>query len=201
MSIEKTPSAISLLLLGALRGLVSITEDLSKKGTDVNASDGEYGSALQAASICGHNILVQMLLEKEQTATCEAGGMAAHCKPPLLMATRPCANTSRQRSRCHMSDRDYGSALQAASIGGHEAVVQKRLDKGADVNAPGGEYGNALQAASYHVNRLIVQLLLEKGPDINTSSGEHGSALQLASSCDYKSVVQLLLDQGADVHV
>ncbi|OAL01666.1 hypothetical protein IQ06DRAFT_246464, partial [Phaeosphaeriaceae sp. SRC1lsM3a] len=42
----------------------------------------------------------------------------------------------------------YGNALQAASSGGHEAVVRLLLDAGADVNAQGGHYGNALQAAS-----------------------------------------------------
>ncbi|KAG9240039.1 hypothetical protein BJ878DRAFT_469094 [Calycina marina] len=43
----------------------------------------------------------------------------------------------------------YGNALQAASLGGHEAVAALLLEKGADVNAQnGGIYGNALQAAS-----------------------------------------------------
>lgn len=39
---------------------------------------------------------------------------------------------------------EYRNALQAASIHGHEKVVQILLDKGADVNAQGGWYGNAL---------------------------------------------------------
>ena len=38
----------------------------------------------------------------------------------------------------------YGSALQAASNGGHEAVVALLLEKGADVNTQGGAYSNAL---------------------------------------------------------
>ena len=42
----------------------------------------------------------------------------------------------------------YGNALQAASQGGYDQVVQMLLAKGADVNAQGGEYSNALQAAS-----------------------------------------------------
>lgn len=40
-----------------------------------------------------------------------------------------------------------GNALQAASYGGHEKVVQMLLDRGADVNAQGGASGNALQGA------------------------------------------------------
>jgi hypothetical protein len=42
----------------------------------------------------------------------------------------------------------YGNGLQAAIIGGHEAIVSMLLEKGADANAQGGEYGNALRAAS-----------------------------------------------------
>jgi ankyrin repeat protein len=38
----------------------------------------------------------------------------------------------------------YSNALQAASEGGHEAIVKLLLKKGVNVNAQGGEFGNAL---------------------------------------------------------
>jgi Ankyrin repeats (many copies) len=55
----------------------------------------------------------------------------------------------------------YGNALQAASYGGHDQVVQRLLEAGADVNAQGGGgfYGNALQAASYGGHDQVVQRL------------------------------------------
>ena len=37
------------------------------------------------------------------------------------------------------------------------------LEKGADVNAQGGDYGNALQAASAGGYDKVVQMLLENG--------------------------------------
>ncbi|KAL9077024.1 MAG: hypothetical protein Q9161_000657 [Pseudevernia consocians] len=43
----------------------------------------------------------------------------------------------------------YLHALQAASVAGHERIVQMLLDKGADINVQGGEHGTALQAAVY----------------------------------------------------
>jgi ankyrin repeat protein len=57
----------------------------------------------------------------------------------------------------------YGNALQAASAGGHEKVVQLLLEGGAKVNAQGGLCGNALQVASAGGHEKVVQLLLEKG--------------------------------------
>ena len=42
----------------------------------------------------------------------------------------------------------YRNALQAASQGGHEAIVRLLLQSGADVDAQGGLYGNALPEAS-----------------------------------------------------
>jgi hypothetical protein len=61
----------------------------------------------------------------------------------------------------------YGNALQAASSGGHDKIVELLLSKGADVNAQGGEYGNALQAALSRGHDKIVELLLSKGANLN----------------------------------
>lgn len=63
--------------------------------------------------------------------------------------------------------RECGTALQAASEGGHEKVVQILCEKGADVNAQGGFYSNALQAASGWGHEKVVQMLefyWTKGP-------------------------------------
>ena len=55
------------------------------------------------------------------------------------------------------------------------------LEKGADINAQGGQYVNALQAALFHGHEVIVKLLLEKGADVNAQGGLYGNALQAAS--------------------
>ena len=93
----------------------------------------------------------------------------------------------------------FGNALQAASSGGHEKVVQMLLDKRADVNAQGGYYGNALQAASSGGYDKVVTMLLDKGADANEQGGYYGNALQAASSGGHNKVVTMLLDKGADV--
>ena len=98
----------------------------------------------------------------------------------------------------------YGSdcvlAIYAASLGGHQDIVQILLDQGADVDVEGGEYSNALQAASLEGHQEIVQILLDKGADINAQGGYYGNALQAASSGGHQEIVRMLLDKGADVN-
>jgi len=65
----------------------------------------------------------------------------------------------------------YSNALQDASLKGDRGVVELLLERGADVNAQGGEYGNALQAASVWGDREVVELLLDKGADVNAQGG------------------------------
>ncbi|OCK92309.1 ankyrin, partial [Cenococcum geophilum 1.58] len=57
--------------------------------------------------------------------------------------------------------------LLLSAENGHSNMVKLLVDKGADVNAQGGERGNALQAALDRGHEQIVKLLLDKGADVN----------------------------------
>jgi ankyrin repeat protein len=76
----------------------------------------------------------------------------------------------------------YGNALQAASSGGYDAIIQRLLEAGANVNAQGGYYGDTLYAASIGGRNAIVKRLLEAGADVNAQGGEYGNALQAKMS-------------------
>lgn len=78
---------------------------------------------------------------------------------------------------------------------GYGQIAKLLLDKGADVNALGGEHGHALQAASESGREQIVKLLLDKGADVNADGGNR-SPLCVASESGHEQVVRLLLDTG-----
>ena len=117
--------------------------------------------------------------------------------------------TTFQRWTClHQADRSWadspgaprGSRLYYACLNRLRVPARDLIDKGADVNAQGGEYGNALQAASQGGHQEIVKLLLNNGADFNAQGGEYGNALQAASRGGHQEIVKLLLNNGADVN-
>ncbi|KAJ6491214.1 hypothetical protein DFH09DRAFT_1003435, partial [Mycena vulgaris] len=81
-----------------------------------------------------------------------------------------------------------------------EMLLSILLEKGADVNAAGGEYGSSLQAAAAGGHTEIVSILLEKAADINAAGGEYGSSLQAAAYGGHTEIVSILLEKGADVN-
>jgi ankyrin repeat protein len=102
----------------------------------------------------------------------------------------------------HMIFEDPRTSIQLviASFFGHDTVVKLLLDKGADVNAQGGEYSNALYAASFRGHEQVVKMLLDKGAEVNAQGGLCSNALQAASLKGNEQVVKMLLDKGADVN-
>ena len=96
--------------------------------------------------------------------------------------------------------KSIASPLYYASLTGLIEPVRMLLEKGADVNAQGGDKGNALQAASANGHDQIVQQLLEKGADVNAQDGLYSNALQAASLRGHDQIVQQLLEKGADAN-
>src|SRR5439155_994518 len=112
----------------------------------------------------------------------------------LTDSQRPTANMVKHV--VNMQGGKLGTALQAASYGGHEKTIELLFSKGDNVNMQGGRHGNALQAASNGGHEKVVELLLSKGADINIQYDYYGTALQAASYKGHEKIIELLLSKG-----
>ena len=90
--------------------------------------------------------------------------------------------------------------LHWAAYCGYERVVQRLLEKGADI-AGKGRYGRtALSRAAIKGHEAVVELLLEKGADVESKDILYGQTpLLCAAKKGHEAVVKLLLEKGADV--
>lgn len=108
----------------------------------------------------------------------------------------------------HEADRNWdtdlgpprGSRLYYTCFAGLEAAARGLIDKGAEIDIPGGNFGNALQAASERDHQGIVKLLLDKGANVNMRGGHYRYTLLAASEKGHQDIVKLLLDKGADIN-
>ncbi|KAF9050900.1 ankyrin repeat-containing domain protein [Rhodocollybia butyracea] len=196
----RSPAAEPLYWAATL-GLVKSVDLFLRKGVDVNAQGGYYGSALRAAVITENKSIVQLLLSNgaEMNAQWEGFGNALQAAAKggnqaivkLLLETGADVNAPGPSN---------GTALQQAVTHNHEAIVRLLLEKGAEVNAQSGQYGNALQAAAILGSETIFNLLLKNGAEVNAQGGRHGSALQGAAVNGNKTIINILLEKGAEVN-
>ena len=192
----------SAALVGAAKsGHVKIVRLLMDKGVDVNATDGQYETALMAAAALRGNVeCMQLLLDRGADVNALGGKYGTALQATAHRGNVKCIQLLLDRGAdVNALGGEYGTALQAAACGGHFGFIQLLLDQGADVNAQGGQYGTALQAAVFG-NVECIQLLLDQGADVNALGGKYGTALQAAASHGSVVYIQLLLDRGADIN-
>lgn len=94
----------------------------------------------------------------------------------------------------------FGTALQAASYGGHESLVRLLLENGADFATKNIFGWTALHQASESGHTALVRLLLDKDANIAAKNELGWTALHRGAWNGHLDVVRLLLDRMADVN-
>ena len=187
--------------VASLVGLVDVVEEFLTEGADVNAQDGYYGSALQAASSRCHYQVVQVLLENGADINAQGGsyGGALHAAVSVPHY-RMVQMLLEKGADVNPHVREYNNPLQEAADLGYHEIVQLLLEKGADIDAPASYGGNALQLAAFWGHCQVVELLLDKGANVNAQAGHYDTAIQAAAWSGKLQAVQILLERGADIN-
>ncbi|EQB52672.1 hypothetical protein CGLO_07683 [Colletotrichum gloeosporioides Cg-14] len=174
-------------------GHVEVVRLLIDRRVPVDASSSIYGSALIAASSKGHEKVINALLDEGANPN----NIGSHEDPKKSEVPQNFAKLWSPADENGNNPAMYGNALQAACHEGREDTAWLLINRGADVNAPGGCYGSALAATSYGGKASIVQLLLESGASANSPGGIHGNALLSACRRGREDIVRILINNGA----
>ncbi|KAH6688879.1 Pfs, NACHT and ankyrin domain protein [Plectosphaerella plurivora] len=168
---------------------------------DVNATCGQYGNALQAASVQGHVEAVKLLLRKKANVNATGGQFGNALQAASYSGHRELvALLLREGAAVNAQGGSHDNALGAAMSREHVEIAKLLVSKGASIDAPSTEWGNSLQAASSAGCTELVEYFLECGANVNARGGFLGSVLQAAAHGGHAEIVKLLLQNGADVN-
>ena len=118
-----------------------IVKVLLENGAEVNAIGGEYGNALQAASLRGDEVIVELLLENGAKVNAEGGRFGNALQAASFGGTDAIVKLLLENgAEVNAKGGHYGNALQVALQEGYEAIVKLLLENGAELNSEGGQY-------------------------------------------------------------
>ncbi|KAJ6190216.1 hypothetical protein N7519_000237 [Penicillium mononematosum] len=193
------------LQAASLGGHIDLVKYLLDEGAKVNASGGRFGNALQAASFGTHDSMAQSIQHVLKDMLSRGVPILPQNSNALQVASSDAyrwdEKTLEKLSEMVLSklpnafstmDPGKRDPFLDASLTDRGPLVQLLLEKGADVNAAGGEYGSALQAASSQGLETVVEILLNAKADVQASGGIHGSALELASYQNHEGIMKML---------
>ena len=94
-----------------------------------------------------------------------------------------------------------GTPMMRAAIAGRAEAVQRLIDRGADVNAAGGDGGTALHGAAFLGHEKTVEVLIRNGAKLNVANKDGSTPLDTAvldegTTRYFASVLQLDLDEN-----
>jgi ankyrin repeat protein len=199
---------LTALMYAAQEGQVPVAELLMNRGADVTINYDAW-DAYRIATCMGYWELARLLSPRR--ATNERRCITYLSKPPIVMPAIICAairddtgiisDLLAKGADINGQERDWGTALIAASESGKRSTVEYLLGRGADVNvfSPHGE--SALISAVKKGDLDIVELLVERGADIDTSH-EHWKYTSLMYAAEHGDpcLVNYLIRKGADVN-
>ncbi|KAK9962123.1 hypothetical protein ABG768_007501 [Culter alburnus] len=191
------------LIVAVLHKFYDICSLLTKRGADVNLSDGDQWTALHFAVQTGDDRAARLLLDNKASADAKEkdgwtplhlAAQNGHENIVRILLPRLVAVDEQE----HESGR---TPLHMACIYGHVHIAKLLLKKGADVNKQDNLQSTSLHLAADEGHFRVVRLLVNSGADLKTVDEQSYSPLHFAALKGYTGICRLLLSKGLDPNI
>ena len=183
---------------------VDHTHNESKTCANPNVHSNDGFTALILASECGHQQIVELLLEKQVDPNIQNSENGV---TPLILASQfghyqVVEILLQKGADPNIRDNEGFTALILASENNHQQVLELLLEKEVDPNIQNSKNGcTGLIQASQEGHYQVVEILLKKGADPNIHDNDGWTALIVASELGHQQIVELLLEIEVDPNV
>lgn len=186
------------LMKAARSGTLEIARLLLSRGADVNAKEGDDGTALNGAVDRGHAEMVELLL----AAKADPNTVNRYLQCPLSNAVAAThLEIAELLLKAGAKPELPGLSLTPmmfAAFAGNADLIRLLVRYGADVNYAMTESGqSALTSAIIAGKPEIVRLLIELKANVNRSSPDGDTPLKMARNGDQDDVAEMLIAAGA----
>ena len=115
----------------------------------------------------------------------------------LLLSNWSSSNAD-EKQHTNLLNRDHVAILHAASVLGHQEIIEQLIASEADANTMTDEDGTALHIAAYEGHCSVIQMLLNNGADINIKDSHGWTPYVIALTCGRDSICHMLLEYGCE---
>lgn len=187
------------LRLASQFGHLDIVKSLLDGGVEIDVKGEGMETTLARACSAGHKDIVDLLLNAGADRNVQGKKYGTALQAASLHGHTKVVEKLLEGVDIDAEGGQFGTALHAASLRGHDQVVKVLLNKGANVNALGGQYAETKELSSRKSNNpngvsRVIEFLLKQQALLDMRFSEAKSP-----QMHHETIVQLLLYGGIDI--